>query len=260
MDGAMGWIGATLMIAVLMAASLAGAQPSSNAGKNLILNGNFATGSGNSPDNWRGEAWVNSPAAVEYHWIPPVDDQPAELEVENIEPNDARWMQSLALQAGWYYISAEVRAENVPSDKTGANISLLEDGVMSRDLRGTTDWQRVGFYLKIGQHGADVEVGLRVGGFSNLNRGTGFFRDASIERLAELPAGAAPVFDLEAIRKAGLPVPIGQPWTLVATFILLGVVAWLGWRAYGEATIGVVAVTPPAPETRGRTKKRRTHG
>jgi len=248
------------MIAVLMAARLAGAQPSPGAGKNLILNGKFATGSGNSPDYWRGEAWVNSPEAVTYRWIPPVDDQPAELEVDNLKPNDARWMQSMALQAGWYYISAEVRAENVPPDKTGANISLLEDGVMSRDLRGTTDWQRVGFYVKIGPHGADVEVGLRVGGFSNLNRGTGFFRDARVERIAELPTGAAPVFDLEAIRKAGQPVPIGQPWTLVATFILLAVIAWLGWRAYGEATIGVVAVSPPTSETRGRTKKRRAHG
>jgi hypothetical protein len=129
---------------------------------------------------------------------------------------------------------------------------------MSRDLRGTADWQRVGFYLKIGQHGADVEVGLRVGGFSNLNRGTGFFRNASIERIAEPPAGATPVFDLEAIRQASAATPIGQPWTLVATFILLVVVAWIGWRTYGEATIGVVAVTPP--ETTGRTKKRRAHG
>ncbi len=254
-------IGATLLFAILMVASFAPAAPSP-AGGDLMLNGSFARGSGNSPNNWRGEAWVNSPAAVEYRWIPPAAGQPGELEVNNLEPNDARWMQSLTLQAGWYHVSAEVRAENVPSDKTGANISLLEDGVMSPDLHGTTDWQRVGFYVRIGRHGADVEVGLRVGGFSNLNRGTGYFRNASIERVAEPPAGATPVFDLEAIRQASATAPIGQPWTLVATFILLGVVAYLGWRAYGEATIGVVLVSPPEikPETKGRTKKRRAHG
>lgn len=258
MDGGMRWIGATLLIASLIAAShaLAGSSPIAD---KLMLNGNFAIGSGNSPDHWRGEAWVNSPAAVEYRWLPPADDRPGELEVNNLQPNDARWMQSVTLPPGWYYISADVRAENVPSDKTGANISLLEDGVMSRDLHGTTDWQRVGFYLKIGKQGADVEVGLRVGGFSNLNRGTGFFRNASIERIAQVPAGATPVFDLEAIRKASAAAPIGQPWTLVATFILLAVVAYLGWRAYGEATIGLVVVSAPET-TQKRARKRRGDG
>jgi dolichyl-phosphate-mannose-protein mannosyltransferase len=258
MNGGMRRLGTTALVMVMMAASFALAAPSPTAG-NLMLNGNFATGSGNSPDNWRGEAWVNSPAAVEYRWIAPAKGQPGELEVKNLQPNDARWMQSLALQPGWYYISAQVRAENVPTDKTGVNISLLEDGVMSHDLHGTTDWQRVGFYVKIGKHGADVEVGLRVGGFSNLNRGVGFFRNATLEPIAQLPAGATPVFDLDAIRKASAAAPIGQPWTLYATFILLAVVAYLGWRAYGEATIDVVVATPPPPKVKRRAKKRRAH-
>jgi hypothetical protein len=257
MDGGMRWPIAALLIATLMAARFALAQPSPASG-NLMLNGSFAAGSGNSPDNWRGEAWVNAPAAVEYRWLPPADGREGQLEINNLQPNDARWMQSLALQPGWYYISAEVRAENVPADKTGANISLLEDGVMSRDLHGTTGWERVGFYLKVGKHGADVEVAMRVGGFSNLNRGIGYFRNASIERIAQPPAGATPVFDLEAIRQASATAPIGQPWTLAMTFILLAIIAYLGWRAYGDATIGVAVVSPP--ETKRRTKKRRAHG
>jgi hypothetical protein len=257
MDGGMRWLGAMLMIATLMAASRAHAAPSPGAA-NLMLNGNFATGAGNSPDNWRSEAWVNSPEAVQYRWLPPANGQPGELEINNLQPDDARWIQSLALPPGWYYISVDARAENVPADKTGVNISLLEDGVTSRDLHGTTGWERLGFYLRIGKHGADVEVGMRVGGFSNLNRGTGFFRNGRIERLAALPAGATPVFDLELIRRASAAAPIGQPWTLVATFLLLAAIAYLGWRAYGEATIGVVVTSPPEIKKRG--KKRRRHG
>jgi len=252
--------GIVTLAIVIAACCVAGAQPTAN--PNLLRNGDFAHGSGNSPDFWRSEAWVSDPAAVEYRWRAP-DVNPGELEVNNLKPNDARWMQSLALAPGWYYIGADVRAENVPADKTGANISMLEDGVMSRDLHGTTDWQRLGFYVKIGGHGADVEVALRVGGFSNLNSGIGYFRNTRVERIDAPPANATPVFDLEAIRKAALPVPIGQPWTLIATFILLGVVAFLGWRAWTEATIGAAAAASPPeakPETKGRSKKRRAHG
>jgi len=247
------------LVIVIAACCVASAQPTAKS--NELRNSDFAHGSGNSPDFWRSEAWVSDPSAVEYRWLAP-GVNPGQLEVNNLEPNDARWMQSIALPPGWYHISADVRAENVPADKTGANISLLEDGVMSRDLHGTTDWQRLGFYVKIGGHGADVEVALRVGGFSNLNRGIGYFRNASVDRIDTPAANATPVFDLEAIRKAALPVPIGQPWTLVATFMLLGVVAFLGWRAWSEATIGVVVASPPGvkPETKGRAKKRRAHG
>jgi len=252
----LGGVIATIIILLALACGPAASE------SNLLHNPAFTGGSGNSPDNWRSEAWISAPEAFQYRWVAPSVGQPGGLIVNNLRPNDARWMQTMALAPGWYHISVDARAENVPADQTGVNISLLEDGIMSPDLHGTTDWQRLGFYVKIGPHGADVEVALRVGGFSSLNRGTGYFRDASVEPIAEPPAGATPVFDLDSIRKAGTPTPIGQPWTLLASFILLGIVAYLGWRAYGEATIGVVSASPPEikPEVKGRTKKRRAHG
>ncbi len=220
-----------------------------------MLNGNFAKGSGTSPDDWRSQAWNNGPD-TQYQWIAPIAGHLGQLEVSSRVANDARWAQSIALTAGWYHIATDVRAVNVPDGKTGANISLLEDGVMSRDLHGLTGWQRVGFYVKVGSHGADVEVALRVGGFSNLNSGTAFFRNARITRV-QAPVGVDPVFDLAAIRKASASAPIGQPWTLAATFILLTIAAYLGWRIYGGAMIEVTPVSPPANATMRTGGKRR---
>jgi dolichyl-phosphate-mannose-protein mannosyltransferase len=163
--------------------------------------------------------------------------------VQNLRPDDARWMQSLSLKPGWYYASAEIRTENVAANQTGATISIMEDGVSSPDIRGTVAWQQVGFYLKVGQMGADVDVALRVGGYGSLTTGTAYFRNARVIRVDGPPPGATPVYDLAAIRKASRPQPVGSPVTLIAVFVALGAVALYGWRLYGRA----LAEPTPAP-------------
>src|SRR5207248_4181229 len=135
------------------------------------------------------------------HWLPPHDDEPGEVVVFARRDNDARWVQSLSLGPGWYHISVDARTRGVLPFFTGASVSVLEDGIMSEDLRGDTGWKRIGFYLRIGPHGADVEVALRVGGYMNLTRGEAIFRHPSVVRIARLPPDARPVFDLDAIRK-----------------------------------------------------------
>ncbi len=64
----------------------------------------------------------------------------AMLEVNAIKADDARWMQSLSLTPGWYYMSADIRTENVGKDNSGATISVMEDGIMSPEIKGTTSW------------------------------------------------------------------------------------------------------------------------
>lgn len=228
--GPFGFASATsilLALAVCIAARAA-------AGTELLLNGNLAKGSGGQPDEWRTEAWINDPAACSFHWTHPPAGGPGELEVEAVKADDARWMQSLSLGAGFYYFSAEIRTEQVGQQDNGANISVMEDGIMSSDLKGTTGWTRVGFYLKVGSKGADIDVALRLGGYGSLNTGRAFFRNASALRIDSLPAGAQPVYDLEAIRKAAEPVPVGSPISLAATFLGLAMVAWLGWRMIAQ--------------------------
>jgi len=227
----------TLCYAVFLCATLAAVVAPRRAiaadQKNLLLNGDFAKGSEDQPDLWRTEAWIQKPDAFQAHWHS-YPDKPNELEVDNLQADDARWMQSLTLQPGWYEISVDVRTENVGDKETGASISVMEDGIMSADIHGTTDWQRVKLYLKVGGHGADIDVALRVGGFGSLNTGTAFFRNATLFEIPAPPPGATPTFDLLAIRKQGAPVPTGSAVSLVFTFLALAGLGWVGWRIYGD--------------------------
>jgi hypothetical protein len=248
-------------------AQATGASPAASAGAidvppgpNLLSNGDFATGSGKSPDNWRTGGWNESPAFTSYDWLHAAGSEP-ELVVTNLQPNDARWLQSLSLGPGWYYIGAEVRTEGIPPSTAGASVSLDEDSVNSPDLRDSADWQRLSLYLKVGAHGADIDVALRLGGFGSLNTGRAFFRKARVVKIDALPANAAPVFDLVAVRRSSIAPPVGKPWTLVAVFMLLALTAVIGWTIYGAddpapSTAPIKTELPPSlPRSERRRRK-----
>jgi len=221
--------------------------------KNLLLNGDFAKGSEDQPDSWRTESWINSPDAFQTHWHS-YADKPSETEVDNLQANDGRWMQPLTVAPGWYQLSADVRTENVGAKESGASISVMEDGIMSADIHGTTDWQRVTLYLKVSGQGADIDVALRVGGFGSLNTGKAFFRNASLIAIDAPPPNATPTYDLNAIRQQSAPAPIGSPISLVVTFAALAAIAWAGWRIYGDDDFRVFNALRDAIS--GRPKKR----
>jgi dolichyl-phosphate-mannose-protein mannosyltransferase len=246
---------AIFVCATLAAVVFAPRRASAADQKNLLLNGNFAKGSEDQPDLWRTEAWVNSPDAFRAHWHYDAD-QPDQstLEVDALQPNDARWMQSLTLQPGWYQLSVDIRTEDVGDKESGATISVMEDGIMSPDIHGTADWQRVNLYLKVAGHGADIDVALRVGGFGSLNTGKAFFRNATLVAIDALPPSATPTYDLMAIRQQSASVPIGSPVSLALTFIVLAAIAWSGWRIYGDDDFRIFK--PVRAAMSGRSKKR----
>jgi len=225
-------LGALFLCAMLAAVSMPHRTFAADQ-KNLLLNGDFKKGSEDQPDSWRTEAWINSPEAFQTHWHS-YTDKPSEMEVDNLQANDGRWMQPLTVPPGWYQLSVDLRTENVGAKESGASISVMEDGIMSADIHGTTDWQRVTLYLKVGGHGADIDVALRVGGFGSLNSGKAFFRNASLIAIDAPPPSATPTYDLNVIRKQAAPVQIGSPFSLVFTFAMLAGIAWVGWRIYGD--------------------------
>ena len=247
---------AILFGAILLCAALATASPPGATGeppKNLLLNGDFAKGSEDQPDSWRTEAWINNPDAFQTHWHPHTD-KPCEMEVDNLQANDGRWMQPLTLAPGWYQLSVDIRTENVGAKESGATISVMEDGIMSPEVKGTSDWQHVALYLKVGGHGADVDVALRIGGFGSLNSGKAFFRNASLVKIDAPPPRATPTYDLNAIRQQAQPVPIGSPVSLVFTFAALAGIAWMGWRIYGDDDYRIFK--PLRAAMSGRSRKR----
>jgi dolichyl-phosphate-mannose-protein mannosyltransferase len=225
-------LSATLLCAIFLFAVLTPCH--ARAANNLLQNGNFAKGSEDQPDEWRTEAWINKPEAFVCHWHPPQNGNPGELEVDNLQADDGRWMQPLSLGPGWYQLSADIRTENVGTKEDGASISIMEDGVMSPEIRGTTGWQRVSLYLKVGGKGADVDVALRVGGFASLNTGRAFFRNVTLVAVDAPPPNAAPTYDLMSIRQEAAPVPLGSHWSLVLTFAMLIAIACFGWFLFGD--------------------------
>jgi hypothetical protein len=229
------WIAAALLLASA-ALSVAYAAPA-GASRNLLNNGDFTRGSGESVDGWRTDAWVLTAGTTRYEWIEPRHGESAEVEIYSQRDNDARWVQGLSLPAGWYRISAEARTRNVLPFFTGASVSVLEDGIISQDLRGNTDWTPLSLYLRVGRQGADVDVALRLGGYMNLTRGQAWFRHARVIRIAAPPPDAPRVFDLSAIRKNETTGPIGHTWSLICAFVALALSTAVGWRMMSEPPI-----------------------
>lgn len=254
-----------ILVACLLGGFVTTAKPASGLPHNLLNNGDLARGSGDSCDGWRTDGWILSPSSTSFNWIAPAGGYPGQLEVENLRDNDARWSQPLSLSGGWYHISVWSRTEDILPYFTGANISVLEGNIVSADLKGTQPWQKLELYLKVPRYGADVEVALRLGGYANLTRGKAFFRDARVEPVNGPPAGATHVYDLGAIRKAENPGPIGDRWTLYATFLVLTFAAIAGWRlfmfepvaAVGETLSPVARPALVAPKKRPKKKSQR---
>jgi hypothetical protein len=229
------------------------------AGPNLLSNGDFATGSGKSPDHWRTGGWNESPTVTTYDWLHSPDSEP-ELVVNNLQANDARWLQTLSLGPGWYYVGAEARTEEVPASAAGASISLDEDSINSPDLHGVAGWQSLGLYLKVGAHGADVDIALRLGGFGSLNTGRAFFRKARVVKLDALPDKAVPIFDLSVVRRTLASPPVGKPWTLMAVFVLLAITAVIGWKIYGVDDLAPAPISTQPRRSMARSERRRRQG
>jgi len=98
-----------------------------------------------------------------------------------------------------------MRAEEVPRDHTGANLSLLEDGIISQVLYGSTRWQAVGFDLKIAPVATDVLVACRLGGFSSLNTGKALCRNIVVTKIIEPATDSFPRYELDKIRGTVVP-------------------------------------------------------
>ncbi len=201
---------------------------------NLLLNGDLRSGSSLFPDYWRTEAWNQEPGVTSFDWLSH-PDRPGELRLVNHKPNDARWVQNLTLKPGWYYLSANIRTKNVPPTNQGASLSILEDSVGSQDLRGDNEWRRVGFYLKVGPRGADIEVACRLGGFSSLNTGTAWFSDIRVVPVKEVSPKNGPAFDLDEIRRQNATPPVGRPWTMFLVFAMTIGLAAVGWATFARS-------------------------
>jgi hypothetical protein len=209
-------------------------------GPNLLNNGELTRAQGSLPEGWSSDAWQMRTSATSFGWR--LVAGVGELEITNLQPNDARWIQKRHLEPGWYLFTGMIRVEGVARGITGANLSLLEDGIISEQLQGTTDWKQVALYLKVGSSGADVILACRLGGFAGLNTGKAFFRHLSLRRIDQPPTAIGNpsyVYDLDVIRHLGpaQAVATSEPNNAVAVMIvfLVAVATLVGLAATSEA-------------------------
>lgn len=83
-----------------------------------------------------------------------------------------------------YKVTAMVRTENVESDgklaASGAGICILDTSESSRMLTGSNDWTKVEMLFD-SKNRTSVEIGFRLGGFSDKCMGKAWFSDFTLE-------------------------------------------------------------------------------
>jgi hypothetical protein len=160
-----------------LAAALLALAPAAYAAE-ILHNGTFTDGAAGAPADWRNEAWARD--GVQFTWTPATGDAPSSAGMHNVEPNDARWCQSVAVQPGaTYRVSTRVRTSDVGTGASGAHIAIEPRVVDSSAVRGTADWQRIEIEAKAGEE-SQWDVCLRLGSYANLNTGTAWFTDVRV--------------------------------------------------------------------------------
>ncbi len=232
---------------MLVIAALASGPRNSSAADNLLRNGDFSEGSGDTPAYWTTQSWIEMPTTT-YMWIKPSGGEAGVIAIQSRADNDARWVQSVYLSPGWYYVGAELHTVEVGNGmfQSGAMVGLMELGVVhegkqeashirierasSRQVTGDTDWQKRGFYLKVDGTGAEVQIALRLGYFESPNTGLALFRGASVVAIDAPPPDAGPRIDLDATRRHFA----GNRWSILLALIPLLIGSAGGWIILGR--------------------------
>lgn len=150
------------------------------AARELVQNPLLEKGKDGTPLNWKSEAYRAEPTDTQFGWR--VDASGiGVLEIESRTPNDARYVQTVAVSPNtWYHVGAWGRTENVGSNEMGLHLSIMGTFHNSRDLRGTSPWQPLGLWVKTGSLETKLQVGCRLGGYSSLNTGKGWCTGISV--------------------------------------------------------------------------------
>ncbi len=178
-------------------------------------------------------------------------------------PNDARFVQELAVKQDTIYrFACRARSENVGSAARGAGISVAEIQDGSPEIKGSgNDWQSLEFYGKTGPDQRKLTVTVGIGGYGSLNSGTAWFKDVTVEKVNNVPAGIR-IAPLQP-RTASAPIPADRSRAGGAVIVALGcfgaLLAWWGTilrRRSGSAGERVTVDPVPAAALQKRVEWR----
>ncbi len=214
-----------LVAAVVLVACCAVAGRA-HAASELVKNGLLTSGRDGKPDHWVYEAYSPGPSVTQGTWT--VDENGVGvLSLSGVKPNDARWVQSVPVSPStWYQVTGWVRAENVGASTMGAYLSVMDTFYNSRDLRGTTGWTPVGFWVKTGPLETTLKIACRLGGYSSLNIGLAQCTGISVVAAGAPRPGEPFVYGGTPGEAGSSGVPIAQG---AAVLVAIGI-ALLVWR------------------------------
>lgn len=177
-------------------------------------------------------------------------------------PNDARFVQELAVEPDTVYrFACRARSEKVGLGARGAGMSVMEILEGSADIKGSSnEWQPLEFYGRSGPHQQKVSVTVGIGGYGGLNNGTAWFRDVSVEKVVNVPAGARIV----SLQPPTVATPVyggrsGSGGAVIAVLGCFGVLLVMSGtiiRRRGDGAVESVSDDPvPAAAPRERVEK-----
>lgn len=157
------------------------------AAPNLMQNSGFEQNQSGVPEFWSQDVWVSDEnASLLSLENDDVHSGNTASSIENLQPNHAKWVQSVSVKENTYYkISGWVKVVQMESSATvGANLFVL--GVMGEYPQLTTPsgiWEEILFYGQTGPEQQEVTIGAGIGTYGTLVTGKALFDDITMEEV-----------------------------------------------------------------------------
>lgn len=161
---------------------------------NLVQNPGFELGDTASPEFWEADRWFGEEETSQFGVIEGDARSGSQAAfIENSQPDHAKWVQSIPVEPrSNYLISAWIKVLSIGDGEIGANIFPLGvGGVFPHINEVSPEWKKVEFYGVTGAEQREFKVAAAIGGYGRLNTGKALFDDVSVEKIDQLPDGAA---------------------------------------------------------------------
>ncbi len=161
------------------------------AGENMLVNPEIALLDG-AALGWTADAWDPARSTLGVSADGGVDGGSC-LHIRNDIENDARFCQTVEVEPNSLYrLSCWIKAENIVGGTSGANISVENAFTYSNAVFDTDgEWVLSEMYGKTGPNQTEINVYVRLGGYSAVATGEAWFDDISVEQADEIPEGHA---------------------------------------------------------------------
>ena len=186
---------ATLLIFILSLCFTTGCSSDNN----MIVNGDFSSGSGEKVSNWEIYDYNENYGDKESTTITIVKDgfEGNGLKIESKKDNDARIYQELEVEPNSKYkVSFYAKYENLDKgeNENGAGLNISSKAIGGERTAGLYDtsdgWKHFTAYFTTGEKQISTELTIGIGGYSAVSAGTAYLDNIEVVKVKTIPTGA----------------------------------------------------------------------